>query len=243
MSFERPGRPGQGWSARARRRPRVFRRVRARPAARPAPVRPRADGIGRGRRRPRPGRAGADARRLGTARVTATSPRATSGGSWSTATSASGGSSVASTSRADVYDRGSRTVDSTTISGMRCGTLPPRQRAVIVLRYYEDLSEADIAQSPRLLGRHGQEPGVQGAGQAARIGRAGGRSGERPRPLRGAAARDAALGRRSRLGRAADRRRGVPLGRPQRSSVASTTPDCRYRRRGGARRRRRRRAP
>jgi RNA polymerase sigma factor (sigma-70 family) len=24
-------------------------------------------------------------------------------------------------------------------------TLPPRQRAVVVLRYYEDLSEADIA--------------------------------------------------------------------------------------------------
>lgn len=29
----------------------------------------------------------------------------------------------------------------------RIGALPPRQRAVIVLRYYEDLSEAEIAQT------------------------------------------------------------------------------------------------
>ncbi len=45
--------------------------------------------------------------------------------------------------------------------------LPRRQRAVVVLRYFEDLTEAQTASRPRLLGRHRQEPDVQGVRQAA----------------------------------------------------------------------------
>jgi RNA polymerase sigma-70 factor (sigma-E family) len=50
---------------------------------------------------------------------------------------------------ADVHDRGfeDRRFDHDMWRAL--STLPPRQRAVIVLRYYEDLSEADIA---RILG-------------------------------------------------------------------------------------------
>ena len=38
------------------------------------------------------------------------------------------------------------------------GRLPRRQRAVVVLRYFEDLTEARDRRAPRLLGRHREEP-------------------------------------------------------------------------------------
>ena len=46
--------------------------------------------------------------------------------------------------------------------------LPVRQRAAIVLRYYEDLTEAQTADGDGLRGRHREEPGVRRAPQAAR---------------------------------------------------------------------------
>ena len=45
--------------------------------------------------------------------------------------------------------------------------LPRRMRAVVVLRYFEDLTEAETAHVLGLLGRHGQEPDQQGAREAA----------------------------------------------------------------------------
>ena len=57
-------------------------------------------------------------------------------------------------------------------SATRCGgtsrRCPARQRAVLVLRFYEDLSEAQTAAHARHLGRHGEEPDLPGA--AARCG-------------------------------------------------------------------------
>jgi RNA polymerase sigma-70 factor (sigma-E family) len=50
---------------------------------------------------------------------------------------------------ADVYDRGLEDRQFDHDLWRALGMLPPRQRAVVVLRYYEDLSEADIA---RILG-------------------------------------------------------------------------------------------
>ena len=47
-------------------------------------------------------------------------------------------------------------------------TLPPRMRAVLVLRYAEDLSEAATAEAPGLLGLHRQEPDRARPRQAAR---------------------------------------------------------------------------
>ncbi|MFB9467950.1 SigE family RNA polymerase sigma factor [Nonomuraea salmonea] len=44
--------------------------------------------------------------------------------------------------------------------------LPPRQRAVVVLRYWEDLSEQQAAEVG-LLDGDGEEPGVEGDGEAA----------------------------------------------------------------------------
>ena len=49
--------------------------------------------------------------------------------------------------------------------------LPPRQRAVLVLRYWGDLSEKEIAAILGCSARHGQEPGIARAGQAARADR------------------------------------------------------------------------
>ena len=46
--------------------------------------------------------------------------------------------------------------------------LPPRQRAVIVARYWEQLSEAETAAGPGLLGRLGQGVRLAGAAAAAR---------------------------------------------------------------------------
>ena len=37
------------------------------------------------------------------------------------------------------------------------GTLPPRQRAVLVLRYFEDLTEAQVGRAPGVLAGHRQE--------------------------------------------------------------------------------------
>jgi len=47
-------------------------------------------------------------------------------------------------------------------------SLPPRQRAAVVLRYCEDLSEAQTAELMGLLGGHRQTTGLDSAGQAAR---------------------------------------------------------------------------
>ncbi len=51
--------------------------------------------------------------------------------------------------------------------------LPRRQRAVVVLRYFDDLTEVQAAAHARLLGRHREEPVREGAREAARR-RAGG---------------------------------------------------------------------
>ena len=58
--------------------------------------------------------------------------------------------------------------------------LPRRMRAVVVLRYFEDLTEAQTADAARLLGRHRQEPDQQGARQAAHRPGARGADGRRP---------------------------------------------------------------
>ena len=44
--------------------------------------------------------------------------------------------------------------------------LPPRQRAVIVLRYWADLTDAQVAATARLLAGHGAQPALAGPGQA-----------------------------------------------------------------------------
>ena len=44
--------------------------------------------------------------------------------------------------------------------------LPDRMRAAIVLRYYEDMTEPEIAKDAGHQRRHGQEHGVTGHGQA-----------------------------------------------------------------------------
>lgn len=44
--------------------------------------------------------------------------------------------------------------------------LGPRQRAVLVLRYWLDMSEAETADATGLLGGHGQEPGLSRARRA-----------------------------------------------------------------------------
>ena len=51
--------------------------------------------------------------------------------------------------------------------------LTGRQRAVLVLRVYDDLPEAQVAADAELLGRHGQERDVASAGQIARRSAAG----------------------------------------------------------------------
>ncbi len=48
-----------------------------------------------------------------------------------------------------------------------CATLPTKQRAAVVLRYYEDLPDADIAEDPRLLAGHGPLADPSCAGIAA----------------------------------------------------------------------------
>ena len=46
------------------------------------------------------------------------------------------------------------------------GRLTRRQRAVVVLRYFEDLTEAEAAEGARRLGRHREVPDQQGDGPA-----------------------------------------------------------------------------
>ena len=50
----------------------------------------------------------------------------------------------------------------------RCGRLPRRQREVLALRYYLDLSEAEIADDARHQPRRGQEPRLAGRRRPAR---------------------------------------------------------------------------
>ena len=52
--------------------------------------------------------------------------------------------------------------------------LPQRMRAAVVLRYYEDMTEAEVAERARGEPGHGQEHGVPRGGQAAHRRRAAG---------------------------------------------------------------------
>ncbi len=68
-------------------------------------------------------------------------------------------------------ERGSRQVDDATVDAdevlAALRTLPARQRAVVVLRFYEDLSEAAIRRPAQNAPRHGEVQLVEGARAAA----------------------------------------------------------------------------
>ena len=151
-------------------RPAATPRRRVHGVPRRAPAEPAAHGVPADRR-PAPGRGPpADVARQALPRLgQGPRPRArstpTSAGSWSTRTTRCGAApgSGASTPPTCSPSTGVHDELRRGHSAPRCGTvvqtLPPKARAVVVLRYYEQLTEAETADVARHLGRHRQVPG------------------------------------------------------------------------------------